>query len=468
MKRVTSWFQERKPSHVPQVGMQGNEPEPQASFQSNVLSIKTIRSIVERIVEALDISEQGGPCNLATALQLLDEQLGLDASFVILSDRNDPSRGEFFASSSKKSTPIKGMFVPWGLLPLMFRDKNVIPWMDLRREPMTSPVWELVWQTMRLGPYAGPWSVSCLTLGSPAKSFALLALVAPSPVTHRWNEDLESALQVLACQIVSSLQWHRYRENYQQLSEHMNSSVFEKVSATADFLLLHSVFGAQQRQTLAIDEVEVGISRGNKRETLEDLRDVETELVNIRQAVRTFLDLSQREASSRADLWERPQRADWANIREVLRKLEIEYAPLASRSSKTFVLRVEEEARALPIISRALTSVLSNLIHNAIKYSHRGTKIKLDSTQAGQYLHLDVTSYGIPIRGNDRERIFLPGYRTEEASRLEFNAVGLGLPAARQLVEQAGGRLYLVASDPEDPSISTSPFRNVFRLRFKR
>ena len=113
--------------------------------------------------------------------------------------------------------------------------------------------------------------------------------------------------------------------------------------------------------------------------------------------------------------------------------------------------------------------VLSNLIHNAVKYSYRGMKIKIDYKRTGAYLILDVISLGFGIALEEHEKIFALGYRTADASRTEYSAVGVGLYSARNAASQAKATLFLQGSASTDIVSGGKPvFRNTFRLRSKR
>ena len=92
--------------------------------------------------------------------------------------------------------------------------------------------------------------------------------------------------------------------------------------------------------------------------------------------------------------------------------------------------------------SRRLRQVLTNLAHNAIKFTDRG-EVKLFSTatilpEAGIRWKIGVRDTGAGIAPEDLEDIMEPFVQTEAGSKA--GGTGLGLSIARQLIEKMGGR----------------------------
>jgi len=136
---------------------------------------------------------------------------------------------------------------------------------------------------------------------------------------------------------------------------------------------------------------------------------------------------------------------------------------LTETRGKTFVFRHEGNPR-VAMSATDFELIMTNLLHNAIKYGHSGTTIKIAYATRWPNLTVDVTSYGIPIPPVEQERIFDPGYRTSEACGIEFTAAGLGLCVARRAAERYGGHLFVRASEPVESWGSQATYRSTFRL----
>jgi signal transduction histidine kinase len=77
------------------------------------------------------------------------------------------------------------------------------------------------------------------------------------------------------------------------------------------------------------------------------------------------------------------------------------------------------------------------LIRNALQASSGGGRIQVRSTRQGQELRLMVSDAGKGISASEGAHLFDPFFCGRQAGR----GLGLGLPRAARMVEQAGGSL---------------------------
>jgi heavy metal sensor kinase len=100
-----------------------------------------------------------------------------------------------------------------------------------------------------------------------------------------------------------------------------------------------------------------------------------------------------------------------------------------------------------------LRQALTNLIHNAIKYTPHGGAIgvELKLANSGQAI-IEVQDSGPGIPAAHRDRIFDRFYRVDASRSREEGGVGLGLAIARWAIEANGGRIQL-ASDRGSGSV---------------
>ncbi|WP_020060208.1 sensor histidine kinase [Bacillus sp. 123MFChir2] len=88
-----------------------------------------------------------------------------------------------------------------------------------------------------------------------------------------------------------------------------------------------------------------------------------------------------------------------------------------------------------------IVRVISNLLHNAIRYSPTSSTIELivNENKQKQYVQFIVRDEGEGISYNDQLRIFDRFYRTDQSRSSQSGGSGLGLAIAKSLVEMHKG-----------------------------
>jgi len=143
--------------------------------------------------------------------------------------------------------------------------------------------------------------------------------------------------------------------------------------------------------------------------------------------------------------------------------MQFQWADLATTITETverFVRRPGLEVRghhlicqiedALPVLHDPLRigQIVNNLLENALKYSPEGGEVRVRATRHEEEVVFSVSDSGIGIPPDERERLFLPFYRTTNASAGSPEGLGLGLYISRGIVEGHGGRIWLEAAIP--------------------
>jgi signal transduction histidine kinase len=115
----------------------------------------------------------------------------------------------------------------------------------------------------------------------------------------------------------------------------------------------------------------------------------------------------------------------------------------------------------LPVVAgdeALLSSVFTNLIVNALKYSPRNAgSIAVTAIREPHDWRFVIRSGGPPIAAEDRSRIFEP-YNRGRGERRE-RGVGLGLAISRRIVERHGGTIGVTADDSGNEFFFTLPAR---------
>lgn len=109
----------------------------------------------------------------------------------------------------------------------------------------------------------------------------------------------------------------------------------------------------------------------------------------------------------------------------------------AEQVGKTFEVTAPPGAWKLIGNPNALDSALENIVRNALRYSHH--HIALNFTADSDGITIMVDDDGPGVSEEDREQIFRPFYRTDEARDRESGGTGLGLAIVETAVQQHRG-----------------------------
>jgi len=148
-----------------------------------------------------------------------------------------------------------------------------------------------------------------------------------------------------------------------------------------------------------------------------------------------------------------------------------ELREFAGSTANQFRLLAEEKQQSLelepgrPTMAsfdpKILRLALTNLVHNAIKYTPTGGKVRLRvQTRSNGDAIVEVDDNGPGIALAHRERVFERFYRIDSGRGGDTGGTGLGLAIARWAVEANGGRIEVENKVP-----SGSVFRIVLQLK---
>jgi two-component system, OmpR family, sensor histidine kinase YxdK len=97
--------------------------------------------------------------------------------------------------------------------------------------------------------------------------------------------------------------------------------------------------------------------------------------------------------------------------------------------------------------------MLSQLIHNAVKYSKGKSKsISISIYDRGGEAVLEVKDYGVGIPESDKQRVFEPFY-TGENGRKFRESTGMGLYLTSEAAKQLGHRIEIDSKAGEGTTI---------------
>ncbi|VTU19638.1 sensor histidine kinase [Variovorax sp. PBL-E5] len=225
----------------------------------------------------------------------------------------------------------------------------------------------------------------------------------------------------------------------------------------------------QLRTPLAIMLTQAGYALrerepGPMRETL---RAIVAQLVRTRRLSEQLLALAHaRDATQSAAA--RPSKAD---LNAVARDVVLQYLPLAHEKNQDLgwvdargeaatdevdhepgEAGAEPPAPVAPVAANAaeLHEALSNLVHNAIKYTPMGGRITVSVRLAGDSAEVEVSDTGPGIPAALRAAAFERFHRTDAGDAAENRGAGLGLAIADAYARRNGGVIELGDAEPSD------------------
>ena len=120
---------------------------------------------------------------------------------------------------------------------------------------------------------------------------------------------------------------------------------------------------------------------------------------------------------------------------------------LSAKKPCTITLVVQPDDLTAQADRKLMSSVLSTLLDNAVKYSGKQVTISLEARRNGEKTRISITDDGIGIAPRDQAHIFEKFYRVPTGDVHNVKGYGIGLFFAKGIVEKHGGRL-MVESEP--------------------
>jgi Na+/proline symporter/signal transduction histidine kinase len=172
---------------------------------------------------------------------------------------------------------------------------------------------------------------------------------------------------------------------------------------------------------------------GNPDEKADLARNVDASLEAVEEILAALLDISRLDAGAT-----RPEISD-SPIAEILRQLEIEFAPMArAKGLKLVFVACSSHVRS---DRRLLRRLLRNLVSNAIKYTPRG-KVLVGCRRGADRLRVDVfdTGMGIPLA---KQRVVFEEFQRLDQGARVARGLGLGLSIVERLGRVLGHEVSL-------------------------
>ena len=112
------------------------------------------------------------------------------------------------------------------------------------------------------------------------------------------------------------------------------------------------------------------------------------------------------------------------------------------------VIEDGEELILAKMDGRLIVQVLINLIDNAIKYTPKGTEIRIHTKKEKDWIYVEVIDTGDGISDIEKIRVFEMFYTGSNVIADGRRSIGLGLFLCKSIIEAHGGTLLLYDNIP--------------------
>ena len=185
----------------------------------------------------------------------------------------------------------------------------------------------------------------------------------------------------------------------------------------------------------------------------EFLNKVNVEVDSLTQMVNEIIELSRIE-TGRIIL--KPEPVD---LNHTIENALVRLSPQAERKP---VSLIRELAGGLPAVRadrERLQQVITNLVHNAIKFTPAGGKVVVKTSRSGKFARVEVADTGIGISRDDLPHIFERFFKADKSRTGEGS--GLGLAISKYIVQAHGGEIRVDSREGKGSTFSfTIPIDN--------
>ncbi|RYZ80598.1 MAG: ATP-binding protein, partial [Moraxellaceae bacterium] len=90
-----------------------------------------------------------------------------------------------------------------------------------------------------------------------------------------------------------------------------------------------------------------------------------------------------------------------------------------------------------------ISHVISNLLHNAVKYSPMGVQIEIHCEHKNGVAQVSIKDQGIGIPAEDRHNLFERYYRVQNQSTKHISGFGIGLYLSSEIIKAHQGKIWV-------------------------
>jgi len=126
------------------------------------------------------------------------------------------------------------------------------------------------------------------------------------------------------------------------------------------------------------------------------------------------------------------------------------FKPAFDNKGVELILNSEDVEYDVVIDTDRIKQVLSNILSNALKFTHEGqVVIDLSKTKDEKYFQVGITDNGIGIPENEMERVFKRFHQVDSSETRKHGGSGLGLNICKEIIEHYNGKIWVEPGVPK-------------------
>lgn len=186
----------------------------------------------------------------------------------------------------------------------------------------------------------------------------------------------------------------------------------------------------------------------DKKAARDFLTRIDGEVDRLTQLVMELTELSRIE-TGKAEL-----KLESVRLNQLAEEVISQLSPQAERQKLTMKKKLAADLPSVSADRARVRQVISNLVHNAIKFTPEGGKITITTRKLEGAVGVDITDTGIGISEGDLPHVFERFYKGDRA-RSEAGT-GMGLAIAKHVVEAHGGKISVESREGKGSTFSFS------------
>ncbi len=178
------------------------------------------------------------------------------------------------------------------------------------------------------------------------------------------------------------------------------------------------------------------LSATEQKEIIEDIMTTTSKIVNLSQEVTKILSLESNTIALNFEM---------NDLSEIVKDIARRNSINADKKQIEIITELKQ-LPLIPIDAQKVDEIIDNLVSNAIKYSPKGSTVKIIVRKDSNYAEVNVKDNGLGLSQEDISKAFQRGVRLSASPTANEHSSGFGLWIVKKLTEAHKGRIKIASS----------------------